>query len=90
MEGDVVWEAISPEAKTMVRKLLCPDPKKRLTVEQALKEPWILSMDQAKRPTSSEEVPELLLPAPALNSEQQTTSIIISGEQQNNVSVLVK
>jgi len=36
------WEAVSDEAKDLVRKLLVTDSKKRLTAAQALKERWIV------------------------------------------------
>lgn len=35
------WEAISPEAKDLVSKLIQVDPKKRLTTEEALSAVWI-------------------------------------------------
>jgi serine/threonine protein kinase len=34
------WDTISKEAKDLITKLLCVDPKKRLTAEQALTHPW--------------------------------------------------
>lgn len=35
------WDSISDDAKDLVRKLLKPDPKKRLKAHEALKHPWI-------------------------------------------------
>jgi len=35
------WDDISTEAKDFVRKLLLPDPLKRLTSQQALEHPWL-------------------------------------------------
>ncbi|XP_023684722.1 serine/threonine-protein kinase Chk2 isoform X1 [Paramormyrops kingsleyae] len=35
------WEKISDEAKDLVRKLLVVDPKKRLTITEALQHPWM-------------------------------------------------
>lgn len=34
------WQAISEEAKDLIRGLMCVDPKRRLTAEQALCHPW--------------------------------------------------
>ena len=34
------WASVSKEAKVLVKKLTRVDPAKRLTVEQALKDPW--------------------------------------------------
>lgn len=34
------WQAISEEAKDLIRGLMCVDPKKRLTADQALAHPW--------------------------------------------------
>jgi len=36
------WDAISYEAKDLVKNLLVKDPKKRLTATQVLKHPWII------------------------------------------------
>jgi serine/threonine protein kinase len=35
------WDAVSDEAKAVVSKLMCADPKKRLTADQLLAEPWV-------------------------------------------------
>lgn len=35
------WSAVSNEAKDFIRKLLVIDPAKRLTVDQALQDPWV-------------------------------------------------
>lgn len=34
------WQAISEEAKDLIRGLMCVDPKKRLTADEALAHPW--------------------------------------------------
>jgi Ca2+-binding EF-hand superfamily protein/tRNA A-37 threonylcarbamoyl transferase component Bud32 len=41
IERDAAWDTISMDAKNMIRKLICSDPKKRLTVQKALEEPWL-------------------------------------------------
>ncbi|KAK2177097.1 hypothetical protein NP493_619g06014 [Ridgeia piscesae] len=35
------WDEISDSAKQFIRKLMCKDPKNRLTCEEALRHPWI-------------------------------------------------
>uniref|UniRef100_A0A8C9MUI8 Calcium/calmodulin-dependent protein kinase type IV n=1 Tax=Serinus canaria TaxID=9135 RepID=A0A8C9MUI8_SERCA len=35
------WDEVSPNAKDLVRKLIVLDPRKRLTVHQALQHPWV-------------------------------------------------
>ncbi|XP_036382584.1 serine/threonine-protein kinase Chk2 isoform X2 [Megalops cyprinoides] len=35
------WDRISDKAKDLVKKLLVVDPKKRLTIEEALQHPWL-------------------------------------------------
>ena len=37
----VIWKKLSPECLDFVQKLLIKDPKERLTVEQALRHPWL-------------------------------------------------
>eukprot|EP00298_Acanthocystis_sp_HF-20_P017716 c21812_g2_i4.p1 GENE.c21812_g2_i4~~c21812_g2_i4.p1 ORF type:complete len:200 (+),score=71.70 c21812_g2_i4:76-675(+) len=35
------WDDVSKEAKDLIKKILVPDPVKRLTPKQALQHPWI-------------------------------------------------
>ncbi|KAK2574382.1 Serine/threonine-protein kinase Chk2 [Acropora cervicornis] len=35
------WKSVSPQAIDLVKKLLTVDPKKRITVDEALQHPWI-------------------------------------------------
>ena len=39
---DNFWSHISEDAKHFVSRLMCPDPRLRLTVEEALVHPWII------------------------------------------------
>jgi len=39
----VEWDAISSSAKDFIKRLLVLDPRKRLTAEQSLQHPWLLS-----------------------------------------------
>ncbi|TPX55769.1 hypothetical protein PhCBS80983_g05041 [Powellomyces hirtus] len=45
------WDDVSAESKDLIKKLLVVDPKKRLTVEEALQHPFIVGQD-AKTPPS--------------------------------------
>ncbi|KXS10116.1 Pkinase-domain-containing protein [Gonapodya prolifera JEL478] len=49
-----IWTYISPEARSFVDKLLVVDPSKRLSAEEALRDPWI----------ASERTPRSLTPRP--------------------------
>ena len=40
---DPVWENVSSHGKRFLRRLLQPEPTKRLTVEQMLQDPWLRS-----------------------------------------------
>ena len=37
----VAWDKVSPEAKALVKKMINPNPLKRITAEQALNDSWI-------------------------------------------------
>ncbi|WJX95452.1 Calcium-dependent protein kinase 10 [Trifolium repens] len=41
------WPQISDSAKSLVRQMLEPDPKKRLTAEQVLEHPWLQNAKKA-------------------------------------------
>lgn len=41
------WPQISESAKSLVRQMLDPDPKKRLTAQQVLEHPWIQNSKKA-------------------------------------------
>ncbi|MED6136902.1 hypothetical protein PIB30_060034 [Stylosanthes scabra] len=38
-----VFRNVSPAAKDLLRKMICKDPSRRISAEQALRHPWILS-----------------------------------------------
>lgn len=44
-----VWKQVSDEAKDFIKFLLVPNPKKRPTIQQILKHPWLAEL--AKAPT---------------------------------------
>jgi calcium-dependent protein kinase len=44
---DLLWDRLSPEAKDLVMKMMTTDPKKRLTVKEALKHPWIQERERS-------------------------------------------
>jgi len=40
------WEIeISPQALDLIQKILRPEPKERLTIEEIMQHPWILEED---------------------------------------------
>ncbi|KAL2318898.1 hypothetical protein Fmac_032774 [Flemingia macrophylla] len=53
--GSELWPSISDAAKDLVRKLLTPDPKKRITAAEALEHPWLKAGGEAsdKSPDSA-------------------------------------
>lgn len=54
-EADFVkkpWQIISPEAKSLVRKMLTMDPKRRATIDDILTHPWILAHCPRSAPRS--------------------------------------
>lgn len=44
-----VWNAISPEAKDLTMQLLDVDPNRRMTIEEALRHPWIAQKSRAPK-----------------------------------------
>lgn len=52
MEGEG-WNEVSDEGKAFLREMLQLDPKQRLTAEQALVHPWIMTDDNFNRRLSS-------------------------------------
>ena len=43
------WGKISDDAKYIVNNLLVVDPKKRMTLDELLKHPWILGVTTEKK-----------------------------------------
>lgn len=43
-----VWVDVSDLAKDLIRRLICVDPKKRLTATQALDHPWVKVQQSTK------------------------------------------
>jgi len=39
------WDVVSDDAKDFIRKLLVPNPKKRLSAAQAMRHPWLIKGD---------------------------------------------
>ncbi|PAA55015.1 hypothetical protein BOX15_Mlig028881g1 [Macrostomum lignano] len=54
-----VWDHISAEAKDLVSRLLDVDPQRRLTVEEALRHPWIHERSRVPKLHLSETVEEM-------------------------------
>lgn len=51
----VEWDNVSSEAKDFVKKLMEYDPKKRISAEQALQEPWLVKNTSAEAPVLKDE-----------------------------------
>lgn len=49
---DPVWDGISRDAKTLVKRLLDINPKKRITLDAVLKHPWISRAESVASPKS--------------------------------------
>ncbi|XP_036402839.1 serine/threonine-protein kinase Chk2-like [Megalops cyprinoides] len=62
------WEGISDEAKDLVKKLLVVDPKKRLSIEEALQHPWM--QDEQMKATAF----KVMYPDGAPSDAQPSTS----------------
>nr|CAH8838357.1 unnamed protein product [Trichobilharzia regenti] len=54
-----VWNMISPEARDLVTRLLETDPTQRLTIEEALRHPWISQKARASKTHLHETVEEM-------------------------------
>ncbi|CAH8493350.1 unnamed protein product [Heterobilharzia americana] len=54
-----VWNMISPEARDLVKRLLETDPTQRLTIEEALRHPWISQKARASKTHLHETVEEM-------------------------------
>lgn len=58
MEGRE-WQMVSNDAKDLISKLLC-DQDKRITVNQALKHPWLKRKDELKSATKRSKIPKYI------------------------------
>lgn len=38
-----IFRSVSPEAKDLLRKMLCKDPSRRLSADQVLRHPWLMN-----------------------------------------------
>ena len=46
---DEVWDAVSADAKDLIRRLIVVDPARRLTAEAALKHAWLKGAARRRR-----------------------------------------
>lgn len=53
------WDALDPEAKVILRKLLDHDPAQRLTANQVLQEPWLYAAQGLPYPPADVHNPEV-------------------------------
>lgn len=70
-----VWKRVSESAKELVRKLLTVDPKARLSVEDAIKHPWMKAGTGAA-PSSSQSSKN------NKRKEPSTTSMDVAGSAE--------
>jgi tRNA A-37 threonylcarbamoyl transferase component Bud32 len=68
-----VWEKVPKECKDFIKRCLVVDPKKRATVNELLKHPWILS--QGKGPIFSVDEIELITRQKTSRSSSRSTSM---------------
>jgi len=54
MNLDHVWNKVSTEAKTLIKKMMTYDPRSRITAEKALSDPWITKNVPAVSPKKDE------------------------------------
>ncbi|KAI3735524.1 hypothetical protein L6452_15025 [Arctium lappa] len=43
-----IFRSVSPEAKDLLRKMLCKDVSRRLSAEQVLRHPWVINGDETR------------------------------------------
>ncbi|KAJ8755594.1 hypothetical protein K2173_022173 [Erythroxylum novogranatense] len=61
------WPKVSDNAKDLVKKMLDPDPKRRLTAQQVLEHPWLQNANQAPNVSLGETVRARLKQFSAMN-----------------------
>ncbi|KAJ3684363.1 hypothetical protein LUZ61_013527 [Rhynchospora tenuis] len=73
------WPSISPAAKDLVRKMLNPDPKQRLTAFQVLNHPWIKEDGEAPDTPLDNAVINRLKQFNAMNQFKKAALRVIAG-----------
>lgn len=53
------WSNVSKEAKNLIKKLLVKDPSKRMSAEEALKDPWIIKNYTLKEKANKVPIPKI-------------------------------
>jgi len=59
---DPVWNSVSEEAKSLIRKLMEPNQEKRLSAQQALEDPWfskVMEKEEIDKPLARENLTRL-------------------------------
>ncbi|CAK4511665.1 unnamed protein product [Aphanomyces euteiches] len=70
------WEDVSSEAKDVIRQLLCRDPAKRLTAEEALRHPWFTQTTVPTLPLQSSLRGDLNIYVRSMTSRFRTTVVV--------------
>lgn len=51
-----IWKDFSKESKDFIVRIIVPDPKQRMTIEQALDHPWLQSEGLSKKANEKRQV----------------------------------
>ncbi|MCO5598505.1 hypothetical protein L7F22_052602 [Adiantum nelumboides] len=77
------WPKVSDKAKSLVRKMLDPDPRRRLTAEQVLDHPWLQNAKLAPEVSLGETVRCRLKQFSAMNKLKKKALKVIAGLLSN-------
>ncbi|VFQ71332.1 unnamed protein product [Cuscuta campestris] len=72
------WPKVSDNAKDLVKKMLTPDPKKRLTAEQVLEHPWLQDVRKAPNVPLGETVKARLKQFSVMNKLKKKALTVIA------------
>ena len=84
---DKEWNNISDNAKDLVRKLLCVDATKRITIDEALCHPWLSS---GSVPTADLPSPGIMLDREALDQAKAFHSEFLHGMRREEEGFFLK
>ncbi|MCO5582130.1 hypothetical protein L7F22_036020 [Adiantum nelumboides] len=83
------WPMVSDRAKSLVRQMLEPDPKRRLTAQQVLDHPWIQNAKHAPEVSLGDAVRSRLKQFSATNKLKkkalQVIADLLSGEEEDGL-----
>lgn len=88
--NDSDWKGISAEAKDLIKRLLTFDPNKRITAEQALNHPWVLTYATKNNPGSDAPLNKHLLENFRVfraQSKLKKAALTVIAQQMNEVQI---